>query len=309
MKKIPVFLDTDIGGDIDDTWALGFLMRCPELELKFALSAVGDTRYRAKVIAKMLETAGYSGTTVGMGLRVPTVADHLSPCYHKRQAAWIEDYRLENYPGIIREDGVEAFVEAIMTCEETPCILSIGPLPNIAKALEIEPRIAPKCRFVGMHGSVQIGYFGSSTPSCEYNCQYDPEAVRKVFSAPWKDILITPLDTCGYVTLDGPLYQQIRESKDPVAWSIIENYMTWRNDDARLWKRQSSLLCDPVAVYLAFDESLVNVETLPIAVTPDGFTKIDPENGHQIRVATSWRSLDAFKELLANRIIGKSITI
>ena len=32
-KKIPVILDTDIAGDIDDSWALAFLLRCPELDI------------------------------------------------------------------------------------------------------------------------------------------------------------------------------------------------------------------------------------------------------------------------------------
>ncbi len=37
--RIPVILDTDIGGDIDDTWALGLLLKSPELDLKLV---VGD---------------------------------------------------------------------------------------------------------------------------------------------------------------------------------------------------------------------------------------------------------------------------
>ena len=37
--KIPVILDTDIGDDIDDTWALGFLLRSPEFDVKLV---VGD---------------------------------------------------------------------------------------------------------------------------------------------------------------------------------------------------------------------------------------------------------------------------
>jgi hypothetical protein len=35
-KKIPVIFDTDIGGDIDDTWALCFLLKCPELDVKLS---------------------------------------------------------------------------------------------------------------------------------------------------------------------------------------------------------------------------------------------------------------------------------
>ena len=66
--KIPVILDTDIGSDIDDTWALGLLLKSPEVDLRLAVSATGDTRYRARLLAKMLQTAGRSDVPVGVGL-------------------------------------------------------------------------------------------------------------------------------------------------------------------------------------------------------------------------------------------------
>ena len=37
-KKIPVILDTDIGDDIDDTWALALLLRCPELDPRLVVT-------------------------------------------------------------------------------------------------------------------------------------------------------------------------------------------------------------------------------------------------------------------------------
>ena len=55
---IPVILDTDIGSDIDDTWALAMLMRCPELDLKMVLTETADTTYRAALTAKFLTVAG-----------------------------------------------------------------------------------------------------------------------------------------------------------------------------------------------------------------------------------------------------------
>lgn len=304
MKKIPVFLDTDIGSDIDDTWALALLLKSPELKLEFALSAIGDVHYRAKVIAKMLEVAGSVDTVVGIGDRIEAKSERLSPILHKRQAAWVENYRLEDYPGPLREDGVEALVEHIMRSKETPKLLCIGPLSNIRRALALEPRIAPKCDFIGMHGSVRLGYHGSSTPSREYNVEFDPLAAREVFSAPWKSALITPLDTCGYIALYGPDYQRLLVSEDPVAKAVIENFRNWRHEDAVHWETRSSLLCDAVAAYLAFDESFVNIETLPVFVTDDGCTKIDPLRGKNMRVAGSWNNLRAFEKLLADRLTG-----
>ncbi len=54
---IPVVLDTDIGTDIDDTWALAQVLRSPELDLKLVLTETGDARYRAAIAAKILEAA------------------------------------------------------------------------------------------------------------------------------------------------------------------------------------------------------------------------------------------------------------
>ena len=66
---IPVILDTDIGGDIDDTWALAYLLRSPELDLKLVVTDFGDTVYRAKIAAKLLEVAGRTEVPIGIGVR------------------------------------------------------------------------------------------------------------------------------------------------------------------------------------------------------------------------------------------------
>lgn len=308
MIQIPVFLDTDIGSDIDDTWALALLLKSPELKLEYALTTTDDVRYRAKIIAKMLEVGGSADTVIGIGDPAPDPrAERQNPYFylHKQQAAWIEDYRLEAFPGTVCENGVETLVEKIMQSEKTPKLLCIGPLSNIRHALELEPRIAPKCDFVGMHGSVRVGYHGSPEPSCEYNVMRDAAAAQAVFSAPWKSALITPLDTCGFLSLDGPNYQRLLGSGDPLAKAVIENYRNWRNNNAAFWEIRSSVICDVVAVYLAFDESLVEIETLPIRVTDDGFTKIDPLHGTNIRVATRWKDRSAFEKLVVDRLTGE----
>ncbi|MBC8270504.1 MAG: nucleoside hydrolase, partial [Gammaproteobacteria bacterium] len=51
----PVILDTDIGFDVDDVWALAFLLRCPELDIKLITTDTGDTHYSAKIVAKLLQ--------------------------------------------------------------------------------------------------------------------------------------------------------------------------------------------------------------------------------------------------------------
>jgi inosine-uridine nucleoside N-ribohydrolase len=293
-----VILDTDIGGDIDDTWALAMMLRSPELDVKLILTETGNTAYRAKIAARMLEIGGRADVPVGVGIHL---ADDTGP-----QADWVAGYELSSYPGPVFEDGVGALIDTIMDSPEPITLICIGPLPNVSAALQREPRIAERTRFVGMHGSIRRGYGGSAQTAAEYNIARYPEACQEVFAAPW-DITITPLDTCGLVRLEGRRYQAVRDCEDPLVQALIENYRIWARNlppcagrlDAEL---QSSTLFDTVAVYLAFSEELVVMEELAIRVTDDGHTVVE-EGARKVNCAMDWRDLAAFEDLLVKRLI------
>ena len=292
-KTIPVIYDSDIGDDIDDTWALGFLLKSPEFDVKLVVGDQGKSEYRAKLFCKFLERAGRTDIPVGVGLNVNAkgVGD---------QANWVKDYDLKSFPGKIYKDGVQAIIDTIMKSPETVTVIAVGPLPNVAEALKREPKIAQKARFIGMHGSVRLGYGGNKKISAEYNVRADAKACQTVLSAPW-DITITPLDTCGLVHLKGNKYKKVRDSKDPIAAAIIENYRIWSkkhniNPDSR-----SSTLFDTVAVYLAMDQKLTKMETLGIRVDDKGYTRIDP-TAKKMKVATAWKNMGAFEDLLVSRL-------
>lgn len=53
-----VILDTDIGTDIDDTWALSMLLASPELDLQLVTTVSGDARHRAALCARCLRVPG-----------------------------------------------------------------------------------------------------------------------------------------------------------------------------------------------------------------------------------------------------------
>jgi len=298
--RIPVIFDTDIGDDIDDTWALGLLLKSPELDLRLVLGDHGKSLYRARLLAKFLERAGRTDVPVGVGLDVNVRGDGA-------QAAWVKDYNLNRYPGRVYPDGVQALIDLIMQSPVPITVIAVGPLPNLAAALEREPAIAQRARFVGMHGSVRVGYGGSKTIAAEYNVKEDAKACQETLSAAW-DVTITPLDTCGLIDLSGTYYRAVRDADDPIAKAILENYRIWnhRPHDPN-WKlevnERSSTLFDTVAVYLAFAQDLVTIENLAITVTPDGFTRLDPK-GKTMKVATAWRNLEGFRALLADRLVG-----
>lgn len=294
---MPVILDTDIGDDIDDTWALGFLLRCPELDLKLVVGDDGKPEYRAKLLAKFLQTVGRTEVPVGVGLPVGAERE-------ERQQAWVKTYDLKQYPGKIHSDGVQAMIETIMNSPRPVTVIAVGPVPNLAEALKREPRIAERARFVGMHGSVRVGYGNDPKIAAEYNVKRAPQACQAVFAAPW-EMTITPLDTCDKVSLSGARYQRVFQSADPIAKAVIENYRLWAlaggPDLVSNFPLRSSTLFDTVAVYLAFSQDWCVMERLGIRVTDDGFTMEDPA-ARKVNVATQWKDLPAFEELLVERL-------
>jgi inosine-uridine nucleoside N-ribohydrolase len=302
--RIPVILITDIGTDIDDSWALALALRSPELDLRLVLADPADTPYRAAVAAKFLEAAGRSDVAVGIGDNHGGGGDGL-----RTLTPWIAGYDIGRYPGRIYGDGVAALIDIVEHSERPVTIVGIGPVHSLAIALRRAPDIAAKCRFVGMYGSFDTGY-GGGPPSAETNVRVDPAALREVLSAPWRDVLLTPLDTCGLVSLAGERYHSIwSATDDPMLRALIQSYcifaprQNWMKCD--FFALRSTTLFDCVAVYLAYAESLVYTETIAFDVTDDGRTRREAKGPFRARVAIRWRDLDGFESQLAGRLLTR----
>ena len=294
-RPIPVVLDTDIGSDVDDTWALAFLLRCPELDLRYVNASTDNTVYRARLAARTLELAGRTDVPVGVGVASK------SEDWSDFQEPYVEGYALSDYPGTVVQDGEAGMIETIMSSDEPMTVLAIGPLTSVAEALRREPAIARRAaRFVGMQGSIYYREMRAAGPSKEYNVVRDVDAARTVFDAGW-DTTITPLDTCGCLVLDEPHMSALRASTDPLVRGVIQCHDLYCTKIKSLTPHASSILYDTVAVYLAFATELLLLEDMKLRVTDDGITAPDAD-GNMTHVATNWRDMHAFKELLVARL-------
>ena len=300
---IPVIIDTDVGTDVDDMWALAFALRCPELDIRLITTCTGNVEYRAALVAKLLEVAGRTDIPIGLGLSLDAAPEP--------QKAWIEDYQLDLYPGVVLKDGVGAICDTVNQSENPVTLIAIGPLPNIAAALQRAPSIIENSKFIGMHGSLRIGYLGAPKPMKEYNVKQHALSCKSVFEAGWEKE-ITPLDTCGNIILTGDNFQRVRNSADDLVRAVIENHLIWyeavasspvvgpfiKKMDPQV---QSSILYDCVAIYMAFSHDGLVYEKLPITITEDGKTLID-DDGSVVNCATSWSDIEAFYSFLSARL-------
>jgi len=164
--RMAVILDTDIGDDIDDTWALFQLVRHARADVKLVTSTYGKQEYRGKLLAKLLTAAGRSDIPVGLGAGTQKGT--------AKQQEFIKDYDLSTYAGKVHTDGVQAMIDTIHASRQPITLIAIGPLNTVAAALEKDPAIAAKTHFVGMHGSVRKGYGGKDKIDAEWNVRAAP---------------------------------------------------------------------------------------------------------------------------------------
>ncbi len=292
-----VILDTDIIGDIDDTWALGMLLNSPELDLKLISTGTGNPLLRAKCVAKMLTQLKRTDIPIAVGLYSSVNA------LSKKQLCWSADYDLTMYQGDVDFNGIDAIIETLENSDE-PTLICIGPLANIQQVCLRRPDLCEKTNLVAMAGSVYKGYTPEQAQAAvaEWNVKCQIPEAQTVFSANWKSITITPLDTCGFVRLKGERYQRMKDSQSPVAKMIVENYRHWLGKPDKTDETESSVLFDTVAVYLAYTHDNLVMKKLNIEIDDQGIMRLDTPKAKPMLVAVDWVNLDAYEEYLVKRL-------
>lgn len=207
----PVIIDTDIGSDIDDSFAIGLALQSSEyLDVKLIVTCTDDTTVRAKIVGKLLTIAGHDAIPIGIGYANDNKTRHIL-------WNWAQDFNLSDYKGGVYEDGVDQMAKIILSSDTVVDIIAIGPMTNFPYLLQKYPDVVKKARIRAMAGSIYRGYDNSTTPAEEYNVMMCPECMQQLLKADW-DVTITPLDTCGTTTLPPQFSQPFIASSN--LWSF-----------------------------------------------------------------------------------------
>jgi len=255
--KIPIILDTDIGTDIDDAFALALIIKSPELELLGVTTVSGDTAARARIAAKMLWEAG------GKWRQVPVVAGPPETPQPIDQGRWAEGFVS---PQILKVSAVDFLRSKIHRYPGEITLICIGELTNVAALLKGDPLVAKKIKRIAlMGGSVARGYAPGSKPEPEWNIKSNPAAAQTVFTS-GIPIIMAPLDVTAMLKLDAAGRERIFSQKTPLTDSLAALY--------HLWHQETPTLFDPMAVALVLDPSLCETKDLAVEVDNQGFTRV-----------------------------------
>ncbi len=119
-----------------------------------------------------------------------------------------------------------------------------GPMTNIALALRLDPEVASLAKELVLMGSgmyADQGGINTIDGRREFNWWFDPEAVRIVMRAPWKKIVITPIDVSVKAPLTAAVQEAIAKAHTPVA-----EYLTKYSVRSYMWDELSACaMIDP----------------------------------------------------------------
>ena len=219
--KIPIILDTDIGTDIDDAFALALIINSPEFELLGVTTVSGDTAARARIAAKMLWEAG------GKWRQVPVVAGAPGSKQDINQAPWADGY---TSPQILDESAVDFMRGQIQRRPGQITIIAIGELTNVAALIKVYPIVATKIKRIAlMGGSIARGYEPGSQPDAEWNIKSNATAAQVVFFS-GIPIIMAPLDVTGMLQLDAAGRSRIFDQNTPLTNSLAALYHLWKGE-------------------------------------------------------------------------------
>jgi len=259
-----LLIDTDIGDDYDDVFTLAVALASPEVDIVGITTVVGAAGLRARLTRRFLAVAGRDDIPVAIGAETRTGA----PFTHRRWA--------QGGPELSGHEpqAIDLLLGAIAAHPGEVTLLAIGPLTNLAAALERDPMTFGRLRrIVLMGGSVRRGYRDlawseQGTPSVEYNIVSDVAAAQAVFEA-GVPLVVAPLDAT-MIGLDELKRQLIFTRATPITDALALTYLQW----SAVSGRSTPLLFDTAALAYLVDPDMFKVERLRLEVDAEGYTRI-----------------------------------
>jgi inosine-uridine nucleoside N-ribohydrolase len=283
-----IVLDTDIGTDIDDAWALGYVLKSPSLELLGVTISDGDTAQRARLACKLLARLGRTGVPVAVGRPTPAVP----PDRIDYQFAWAEDFR-DAAP--VKTAAVDFLADVIRKHPGEITLVAVGPLQNVGDLVRLHPDVVPLVkRVVLMSGSIGASYY-SATAVAEWNVKLAIPEAQAVYAAAWP-LTIVPLDSTSYVRLEDAERETLRKAGTPLTVALETLLRLWAAGPA-----SRMTLHDQLALAEAQEPGRFfgRCDPLPLVVSSDGYTRVDRERGRPVRVCLEPRRNDFMTHFLA----------
>jgi inosine-uridine nucleoside N-ribohydrolase len=268
MRKI--IIDTDPG--TDDAMALMLALNSPELDVRAITVVPGNVTAEQGLenALRMVSLANRCDIPVAGGARHPLFQKLITAefWHGKNGLANIELPRSK-----CKADprfGPDLIIELIHASPHEITLVPVGPLTNIALAVERDPSIVPLIKEVILMGGSIKG--GNVNAAAEANIYNDPEAAQIVFQAGWP-LTMVGLDVGDKTLLGHKQLDQLASTHGPVN-DFIYGVAKFLVELSEKFGDSGTPMYDPLAVGVAIDSTLVTAPAMHVDVETRGeFTR------------------------------------
>jgi purine nucleosidase len=288
MRKHKIVLDTDIGTDVDDAMALALLLGREDVEILGITTVYGDTDLRSKIAARYARLMGaeisiYPGSSETLSGRAIWVSG-LEGSLHSD----LDEERVES------RSGVDFLCEAVGNNPGEIDVVAIGPLTNIAKAIELDPTFARNVKHLWVMG----GEF--KTEFAEHNFRCDDRATKIVMDS-GISMTITGVEITKQLRIIRSDLEIITTagSMGALLFAEIDQWLTYRKEDF-------DVPHDPIAIMpmlkpelFAFSKvGVVDIEISDSDLT--GKSRFLEQSSGNIRIVQGFKKIEVQSEILAS---------
>ncbi len=266
-----VILDVDTG--TDDAVALMVAALSPDLELIGATTVNGNTAVHncTENSLRVFDWIGLPATPVHQGMTRPLARAQMTQL---NPASRIHGDLLDLPPATTARaqegHGVDWLIDTYLASDGDITLVPVGPLTNIATAIQKEPRILEKIPEIVIMGGAHD--HGNSTASAEFNIWLDPEAARIVVNC-GRPIRMVPLDAThrALVSLDD--CRALRALGTPAgeaAARFVEKRIDGYDATQPMHRAGAAPVHDALAICAVIDPTVITTHFIPVDVETGG---------------------------------------
>ena len=261
-KKI--ILDTDIGDDIDDSFALLLMLESKAFDVLGVTTVFRNTEKRAKMAKQLIRSLGYP-QEVYAGCNVPLISkiEDLIPLEIRNKEQLDEKglYLIPQYEEsmnketIGEEHAVDFIIEQVHKYPQEVTIVLVGPYTNMAMAIRKDPTIIPLVKEVRiMGGAFEMEWI-------EWNVFCDPEAAYILFHS-GIEIYAVGFNVTRLTGLSDEQVNSLKNSKSETIKLIYKAMQKW----FKHYEFTVPVMHDPLTIASILDDSIVTFEDHKIEV-------------------------------------------
>lgn len=291
-----VIIDTDMAAD--DWMAILYLLQRPDVSVKaITVSGTGESHCEPgiKHALELAALAGQPNIPVSCGPETPLQGEHTFPSDWRTNVDSLAGLTLpENSASPSSQSAVELLTAIIQSSPDDVTVLTLGPLTNLAEALQDTPELKDKIEMVyimggavDVAGNVGDSRVGISNPWAEWNIYVDPRAASLVFQS-GVPVTLIPLDATNHALVTNDFFKRLKNERDTPEATFVFDVLTKYQGFIQMG---GYYFWDPLAAAILTENSLATFEDKTLIVIEEegsdsGRTQVS-EAGASIRVAVN----------------------